>query len=107
MPRLAAFIVLAALNACPAFADDFLRFRPQEIATDLSIGYAVAVADINGDGKPDIIVVDKHRVLWYENPTWKVHTILTGKTRPDNVCLAVLDIDGDGQLDIVLGAGWQ
>src|SRR5437762_7570814 len=106
MTRFAGPAVLALLNACGLFAADIVRFRPQEIATDLTIGYAVAVADINGDGKPDIVVVDKHRVVWYENPTWKVHPILTGKTRPDNVCLAVLDIDGDGQLDIVLGADW-
>ena len=106
MSRLALFASLALLNVSPVFADDFMRFRMREIATDLSIGYAVAVADINGDGKPDIVVVDKHRVVWYENPTWKMRTILSGKTKPDNVCLAIADIDGDGQLDIVLGADW-
>lgn len=82
------------------------RFSVEEIANDLKIGYAVALADLNGDKKLDIIVVDKHRVIWYENPSWKVRTILTGTTKPDNVCLAVLDIDGDKALDIVLGADW-
>jgi len=83
-----------------------VKFEMQEVAKDLTIGYAVAIGDINGDGKPDIVVVDKHRVIWYENPSWKPHIILQGKTKPDNVCLALLDIDGDGKLDIVLGADW-
>src|SRR6266571_4508145 len=56
------------------------RFRMQEFERGLKIGYAVTVADINGDRKPDIIVVDKHRVVWYENPSWKMRTILTGTT---------------------------
>ena len=46
-------------------------------------------------------------MVWYENPTWKVHTIVTSKTKPDNVCIAAHDIDGDGQLDLVLGADWN
>src|SRR5437868_15169226 len=44
------------------------KFRVQEIDTGLSIGYAVQVADLNGDGKPDILVVDQSKVVWYENP---------------------------------------
>ena len=86
----------------------FPKFKVQEIATGLTVGYAVTVADINEDGKPDIVVVDSERVVWYENPTWKVHTVISkGKTKKDNVCIAVHDIDGDGHLDIVLGADWK
>ncbi|WP_020471281.1 FG-GAP repeat domain-containing protein [Zavarzinella formosa] len=91
----------------PVFGAEFPQFKMQEIATDLSVGYAVIAADINGDKKPDLVVVDTKRVVWYENPTWKMHTIITGKTKPDNVCVAALDIDGDGQLDLVLGADWK
>jgi hypothetical protein len=99
-----ALLLLAAMPAAdPA---GFPKFETQEIAKDLKIGYAVITADVNGDKKPDIVVVDKERVVWYENPTWKMHTIITGKTKPDNVCIAAADIDGDGQIDFVLGAGW-
>jgi hypothetical protein len=83
------------------------HFRMQEIETGLSVGYAVLLVDINGDGKTDIVVVDTTRVVWYENPTWKRHTIIEGQTKPDNVCIAAHDIDGDGQLDLALGADWK
>lgn len=96
----------------PALGDDkpavaFPRFRMQEIETGLTVGYGVLLVDINGDGKPDIVVADSRRVVWYENPTWKRHTIIEGLTKPDNVCIAAYDIDGDGQLDLALGADWK
>jgi Aldos-2-ulose dehydratase, beta-propeller domain/FG-GAP-like repeat len=85
----------------------FPEFRVHEIEKSLSIGYAVLLADIDGDGKSDIVVADKARVVWYENPTWNRRTILQGQTEPDNVCIAAYDIDGDGKLDLALGAGWR
>jgi hypothetical protein len=91
----------------PAPPAGFPKFAMQEFATDLKIGYAVVTADVNGDTKPDIVVVDQHRVVWYENPTWKPRVMLQGKTAPDNVCIAAADIDGGGDLEFVIGAGWK
>src|SRR5262245_19884817 len=82
-------------------------FRMQEIETKLGVGYAVLLVDVNGDGKKDIVVVDTKRVIWYENPSWKMHIIIEGGTKPDNVCIDAYDIDGDGQIDFALGADWK
>jgi len=86
---------------------DEIKFRTEEIGTGLGVGYAVSVVDMNRDKRPDIVVVDTERVIWYENPSWRVHTIIAGQTKKDNVCLAPHDIDGDGQLDFALGADWR
>ncbi len=91
----------------PKPPDGFPRFKVQEIDTGLKIGYAVITTDIDGDKKPDIVVVDQHKVVWYQNPTWKKRTILDGKTKPDNVCITALDIDGDKLPELVVGAGWK
>jgi hypothetical protein len=102
----AAAVVLAALTVAREPAP-FPRFEAEEIEKGLGVGYAVLPVDVNGDGRPDLVVVDQRRVLWYENPTWKRHTIIEGQTAPDNVCVAAFDIDGDGKIDLALGAGWQ
>lgn len=108
------FPTLSVLLLLPStlHAVEFPKFKTQEIDTSLKIGYAVIIADINGDKKPDIVVVDQHKVVWYENPgrrdlEWKKRIILDGKTRPDNVCAAAVDIDGDGLPEIVLGSAWK
>ncbi len=99
--------VLAGLHALLPAEENRLRFRTEEIDKSLKVGYAVLLADLNGDGKKDIIVVDTTRVIWFENPSWKLRTIIQGQTKPDNVCIDAYDIDGDGRLDLALGADWK
>lgn len=109
----AAVITSVATGAEPRLVDappppaGFAKFLVQEIDAGLKIGYAVIATDIDGDDKPDLVVVDQHKVVWYQNPTWQKRVILNGKTRPDNVCITALDVDGDKLPELVLGAGWR
>ena len=69
-------------------------FKEQTIDDKIQIGYGLAIADVNGDGKPDILLVDKAQVVWYESPTWEKHVIAEKLTAIDHVCIAAQDIDG-------------
>jgi aldos-2-ulose dehydratase/isomerase family protein/VCBS repeat protein len=101
------FAALAlAIVAAPASGGE-LRFRTQQISDKLGIGYAVTMADLNDDGRSDIVVVDTDRVIWFENPNWRMHTLIQDQTKKDNVCIAPYDIDGDGKIDFALGADWR
>lgn len=104
---IALLMAAGAGPACRAGEGAFPGFRMEEIETTLGVGYAVVLADVDGDGKKDIVVVDTNRVLWFANPSWKKRTILQGGTKPDNVCIDAHDIDGDGRIDFALGAEWK
>jgi hypothetical protein len=84
------------------------RWEAQEIDPRAgNVVYAVTVADVDGDGRDDVVAVTEDAVAWYENPSWRRRDIVRGVTARDNVCIAARDIDGDGQVDFVLGAGWR
>lgn len=92
----------------PAVAADFPRFEAQEIDPHAGeIVYAVTVADVDGNKKPDVVAVTEDAVVWYENPGWGRHDIIRKATARDNVCIQPQDIDGDGRVDFALGAGWH
>jgi hypothetical protein len=82
-------------------------FRHQEIDSKIQIGYGLAIADVQGDGKPDVLLADKTQIVWYENPSWTKHVIAENLTEKDNVCIAARDIDGDGKCEIAVGAQWN
>ena len=77
-------IAILLLATLPAAAVE-LRFRTQEIQKDFGVVYAVLTADVNKDGKPDIVAINPTQLVWYQNPTWEKHVILDGKTKKDNV----------------------
>src|SRR5713101_2169530 len=82
-------------------------FRTVEIDAEIEIGYGVAVTDVDGDKKPDILLADKKQIVWYRNPGWEKFVIAENLTPLDNVCLAATDIDGDGKTEVAVGAQWN
>src|SRR5262245_11278575 len=94
---------LSALAAMPAEP----RFRAVDVDTKIEIGYGLAIADVDGDGKPDILLADKKQFVWYKNPSWEKFVLAENLTKEDNVCIAAADIDGDGKCEIAVGAAWN
>ncbi len=97
-----ALIFPIALAAAP-----LPRFQEHVIATDLKGGYQVVAADLNHDGKVDLIALASGmtELVWFENPSWQRHVIATGLKRMIN--LAVMDIDGDGIPEILVAHGFE
>ena len=107
----------------PVFAVRMLAADPPEpkftaITLDdhIQIGYGLAIADVDGDGHPDILLADKKQFVWYRNPgpaearnpaAWHKYLLAENLTQDDNVCIAAQDIDGDGKCEIAVGAAWK
>jgi hypothetical protein len=101
VPRLLGLLAALPLLAAAPPA----HFAEHTIATGLRGGYQVVVADLNHDGKPDIIALASGmpELVWFENPTWERHVIAGGLNRMIN-CAAVDVGNADGVPDIVLAS---
>ena len=83
------------------------NFIEQTIDNNISIGYGLALGDVDGDGKPDILLADKKQFVWYRNGDWKKFVMAENLTEYDNVCIAAEDINGDGKVEVAVGAQWN
>jgi hypothetical protein len=92
--------VLSAVFLLPALAHaDFIA---HDIAAGLRFGYQVHIADLNRDGRPDVIGLgaQMNELVWFENPTWEQHVLAADVTQM--ISLDTADIDGDGIPEIAL-----
>ena len=99
--------IFLTLLFCPAVLFAESPFKPQVIDDKVEIGYGVAIGDVNGDKRPDILLADKNRFVWYRNPDWQKFLMLENLTFRDNVCIAAEDVDGDGMVEVAVGAMWN
>lgn len=78
------------------------RFDRIVIDGDFPGAYQVEVAEVNGDGKPDIIALGGGTVAWYENPSWKKRIITGSDKTPGVISTAARDLDGDGKAEVAI-----
>jgi hypothetical protein len=82
------------------------EFVAHEIGTGLRGGYQVVIADLNQDGRPDIIALASSvpDLVWYENPGWQRHVLAAEQSQLINT--AAYDIDGDGIPELAVAQGF-
>lgn len=100
--RLLLVLTLLLSAAWGAGPSEEIPFRSRTL--DLGRNEACAVADVNGDGRLDIISGEN----WYEAPSWKKHpfrSILFWNNYIDDFSDLPIDVNGDGRVDIV-SVGW-
>src|SRR3954467_7330143 len=102
MRRMLLCFVAAALTAA-----ELPQWHETIVANSLKSGYQLVAADLNRDGRPDLIAVDERgtELAWYENPTWERHVLI--RDVPRTINLDVYDADGDGIPEIAMGHNFE
>jgi hypothetical protein len=90
----------------PAPTEPSAPFHTHVVATGIRGGYQVAAADMNKDGKVDLIGLGSNNpeLVWYENPYWTPHVL--ARNVPRMVNMDAMDVDGDGIPEIGLAYGF-
>lgn len=104
-PAIAVLLSSTALQALPEAPE--AKFRAQTLDAKLQIGYGLAIADVDGDGKPDILLCDAKETAWYRNPDWTKHRMTGALTKLDHVCIAARNLDHNQKAEVAVGAEWN
>ena len=94
------YLLLLALIAAPSPRTRAPEIPFEKQTLDLGANETCAVADLNGDGRLDIISGEN----WFEAPGWRRHRfreILFTNNYVDNFSDLVLDVNGDRRPDLV------
>ncbi|MCW3106570.1 MAG: repeat protein, partial [Segetibacter sp.] len=57
------FFLFQLIVAGMQLPDPVPKFEAQTIDDNISIGYGLALGDVDGDGKPDILLADKKQFV--------------------------------------------
>src|SRR5688572_16021777 len=101
------YLALSLVQIVRAAEPPQLRVRAQTIDPAIQIGYGLAIADVDGDRKVDVLLADAKQIVWYRAPNWEKFVMAENLTSKDNVCIAARDLDGDGKAEVAVGAEWN
>ncbi|RUL86858.1 FG-GAP repeat domain-containing protein [Tautonia sociabilis] len=109
---LASLLLLLLSPAAPA-PDDPPAIRPLPsferivLDDDFPGAYQVEVADVDGDGRLDVIALGGGSCAWYRNPSWTKHLITGPDTTPGIISSAAADLDGDGRAEVAIAYDFE
>ncbi len=84
------------------------QWKKHIIAESRGMINSAVAADWNGDGRIDVIASFDGKVILFQGPDWRAHTLHTfgpgqSRNKPRSACIhsCLMDVDGDGDQDFI------